>query len=288
MRTTEQLRRAWTPACRLNPSVRFAFWTGVAVLVDGRIVPALAALDDILLEYRYGPLAGQTWGYNCRKITGGVGYSLHAYGIAVDVNSLANPYGPRLVTDMPPAMIEAIEGIRTAKGLPVWRWGGRYSGNKDAMHFEIVASPAELAAGLAPRKPPTRQEASIMLNKPVVKILPTLDDGGYWLIAGDGGVFAFGNAAPMDPNPLPGMKLNGDIIDAGGTPTGRGMWLLGADGGVFALGDAGDHGSLGAVKLNAPVVAITPTLTGGGYWIATADGGVFTFGDAPFHGTAAG
>jgi hypothetical protein len=32
----------------------------------------------------------------------------------------------------------------------VWRWGGDYAGNKDAMHFEIVCSPADLEAGVDP------------------------------------------------------------------------------------------------------------------------------------------
>src|SRR5690606_38365880 len=36
----------------------------------------------------------------------------------------------------------------------VWRWGGRYRVNKDAMHFEVVASPAELAAGIDPATVP--------------------------------------------------------------------------------------------------------------------------------------
>ena len=33
------------------------------------------------------------------------------------------------------------------------------------------------------------------LNAPVVGIAPTRDDKGYWLVASDGGVFAFGDAA---------------------------------------------------------------------------------------------
>lgn len=148
MRSTSQLRSVWAPACQLRPSARFTFWSGVPVTVDGRIVPALQALDDCLRRHGYRPKEGQTWGYSCRKITGGSGYSLHAYGTALDVNSLSNPYGPRLVTDMPIAMVEEIEAIQTEGGHRVWGWGGRYSRNKDAMHFEVVASPAELATGI--------------------------------------------------------------------------------------------------------------------------------------------
>jgi hypothetical protein len=38
---------------------------------------------------------------------------------------------------MPMVMILDIEKIRTRNGKIVFRWGGRYSGNKDAMHFEM-------------------------------------------------------------------------------------------------------------------------------------------------------
>ena len=85
---------------------------------------------------------------NCRAITGGRAYSLHAYGIAIDINWQSNPYGPVLVTDMDPAMVAAILSIRTNGGAQVWRWGGSYRGNKDGMHFEVVCTPAELATGI--------------------------------------------------------------------------------------------------------------------------------------------
>jgi hypothetical protein len=49
---------------------------------------------------------------------------------------------------MPRAMVNAVLAVRTNQGLPVWRWGGNYTGNKDAMHYELVCSPAELAAGI--------------------------------------------------------------------------------------------------------------------------------------------
>jgi hypothetical protein len=148
MRTTAQLREVWHPPCQRQGPLAFTFWNGVRVGIDGRIIEALKALDTCLKRWNYRPKEGQTWGYNCRRITGGTGYSLHAYGIAVDINSLANPYGPTLKTDMPPAMVAAIKSIKTKGGHRVWAWGGDYSRNKDAMHYEVVASPAELAQGI--------------------------------------------------------------------------------------------------------------------------------------------
>lgn len=152
--STSSLRRAWSPACAAKGAV---------------LLEAFRALDAVLRRHRYEPRRGVTGAYNCRRITGGVGYSLHAYGpgdlftfwnglristaLAVDINWDRNPYGRRLVTDMPRAMVDEILAIRTNAGDQVWRWGGDYATNKDAMHFEIVCTPASLATGIAPAPP---------------------------------------------------------------------------------------------------------------------------------------
>lgn len=143
----DQLRRAWGPACR-GPFTRVALYGKGVVQVKSSIVPAVQALSAQLRAYNYATRAADTGAYNCRRITGGSGYSLHAYGIAIDINWNSNPYGSRLKTNMPRPMIEAIKAIRTNNGQQVWRWGGDYTGNKDAMHFEIVCRPADLATGI--------------------------------------------------------------------------------------------------------------------------------------------
>jgi hypothetical protein len=66
-------------------------------------------------------------GYNCRKVTGGTTYSIHAYGLAIDVNPKNNPYQAPLRTDMPADFV----AIWEKHG---WGWGGRYS-KPDPMHF---------------------------------------------------------------------------------------------------------------------------------------------------------
>lgn len=168
MSTTTRMRKAWHPPCKIRPA-RFTFHSGVAVTVDVRTLAVWERVDDIMAIHRYYPRNGQTWGYACRKITGGTGHSLHAFGIAVDVNSLSNPYGRKLVTDMPMAMVEAIEAITTVDGVPVVGWGGRYSKNKDAMHFEVICTPAELARGL--RGSPLPEEDDMPLtDEDVVKV----------------------------------------------------------------------------------------------------------------------
>ena len=106
---------------------------------------------------------------------------------------------------------------------------------------------------------------------------------GYWLVANDGGVFAFGDARFFGSTG--GARLNRPVNGMAATPSGQGYWLVADDGGVFAFGDAEFKGSTGALRLNSPIVGMASTPTGKGYWLVAADGGIFAFGDAPFRGS---
>lgn len=140
--STSTLREWWSPACNGDGMVTIpAGDQGARVTVDADVVDIFRAVFAIFAKYRYAIRRADTGAYVCRPITGGTGYSLHAYGIAVDVNWSTNPYGPNLVTDMPPGAIREIEALNV-DGEQVVRWGGRYSTNKDAMHFEVVVPPA--------------------------------------------------------------------------------------------------------------------------------------------------
>ena len=180
MRSTAELRILWAPACTA-PFARLNLHGSGVVTVDVLIVDALKALNRVLVDWDYRTRRADTGAYNCRQITGGTNYSLHAYGIAVDLNWSTNPYGHHLITDMPIGMIEDIEGIRTAGGVQVWRWGGRYSNNKDAMHFEVVASPAELARGIQSQTT-TNTERLIVTPEDERKIQAMLDTQGNRII----------------------------------------------------------------------------------------------------------
>ena len=180
MRSTAELRILWAPACT-PPFARYTLHGGGVVTVDVLIVDAVKALNAVLIDWDYRTRRADTGAYNCRQITDGTNYSLHAYGIAVDLNWSTNPYGHHLITDMPIGMIEDIEGIRTAGGVQVWRWGGRYSNNKDAMHFEVVASPAELARGIQSQTT-TNTERLIVTPEDERKIQAMLDTQGNRII----------------------------------------------------------------------------------------------------------
>ena len=106
---------------------------------------------------------------------------------------------------------------------------------------------------------------------------------GYWLVANDGGVFAFGDSKFFGSTGA--LTLNKPVNGMASTPTGDGYWLVASDGGIFAFGDAAFKGSTGAIKLNQPIVGMAPTPTGDGYWLVASDGGIFAFGDAAFKGS---
>jgi hypothetical protein len=106
---------------------------------------------------------------------------------------------------------------------------------------------------------------------------------GYWMVAADGGIFAYGNAGFFGTAST--LALDAPIVSMAPTPDDRGYWLASTRGGVFSYGDAGFFGSMGGQVLNRPIVAITATADGGGYWLVASDGGVFAYGDAGYYGS---
>jgi hypothetical protein len=107
---------------------------GEVLNVHRRTLPALAMVtqelaDVVDLGWVYDIKSAQTFGYTPRTVGGRTRVSQHAFGNAVDVNSLANPHtdGP-LVTDMPGWFVDAW----TEAGFC---WGGDWVQQSDAMHF---------------------------------------------------------------------------------------------------------------------------------------------------------
>ena len=86
--------------------------------------------------------------FECRPAVGrSGGWSMHAYGLAVDINPFHNPYtkgdavAPELAsayldrTDVRPGMIVEGDTAVTAFDEMGWGWGGHWSSAKDWMHF---------------------------------------------------------------------------------------------------------------------------------------------------------
>ena len=86
------------------------------------------------------------------------------------------------------------------------------------------------------------------------EVVATPSGNGYWLVATDGGIFAYGDAGFYGS--LGDRVLNKPITGMVPTPTGQGYWLVASDGGIFAFGDAEFFGSAGAITLNKPIVGM--------------------------------
>jgi hypothetical protein len=130
---------------------------------------------------------------------------------------------------------------------------------------------------------PTTGGATPAGAAPVVGMAAVPAGGGYWDVADNGAVFAYGNAQYYGS--MAGRPLTAPIVGMAATPDGRGYWLVASDGGIFSFGDAAFFGSTGSLRLNQPIVGLAPTPDGHGYWLVASDGGIFSFGDAAFHGS---
>jgi hypothetical protein len=127
--------------------------------------------------------------------------------------------------------------------------------------------------GLAPAGSPLPNR----LNAPVVGMVPSTDGLGYFMVAADGGVFAFGDA--KFEGSCPGIGgCAGAAVSVVPDASGNGYWVVTSSGHVYAFGDAVNYGAPG--QQNSPVASATRTGDGNGYWILLANGTVESYGDA--------
>jgi hypothetical protein len=110
-----------------------------------RLVDAYRGNDDRSMA------ADNTSAFNCRKVTGGSSWSQHAYGWAIDINPVENPYISRSGRVSPPAGAKFADRSRRAKGMIHrgdvvyrafrsigWGWGGNWRSIKDYQHFSLT------------------------------------------------------------------------------------------------------------------------------------------------------
>lgn len=88
-----------------------------------------------------------TTGFVCRNAVGSESWSMHAYGLAININPFHNPYfkgdlvRPELASayldreDVRPGMITEGDVVVAAFADIGWPWGGNWNTLKDWMHF---------------------------------------------------------------------------------------------------------------------------------------------------------
>jgi hypothetical protein len=129
--------------------------TGEVQTVFRRLYAARFPIHRMVPVSRYGGsddrsmAADNTSGFNCRYAVapGPKRWSVHAYGEAIDVNTVENPYleGGRV---LPPAGQPYVDRSNVRRGMAVaggvlvrafasvgWLWGGRWTASPDWQHF---------------------------------------------------------------------------------------------------------------------------------------------------------
>jgi len=170
----DDLRRSYRAGCPVGPTqlraLRVSYWGFDGRSRVGSIVVARRLASDVVGVFRqlwaarfpikqlrpvsaYGGsddasmAADNTSGFNCRFVGGTTRWSLHAYGEAIDVNPVENPY-VRGAYVSPPAGRAYLDRSRYRKGMAQadgalvrafasigWKWGESFG---DYQHFSTT------------------------------------------------------------------------------------------------------------------------------------------------------
>jgi hypothetical protein len=174
--TRAQLPHSWHTGCPVGPSslrrLRVSYWGFDGTRRVGTLIVNRSAVGDLTVVFRrlyrsrfpirkmrpidaYGGnderslAADNTAAFNCRYAVGPgpKRWSAHAYGVAIDVNPVENPYleSGRVHPRAGRAYLDrsnARPGMAVRGGLLVsafasagWQWGGRWTGTPDYQHF---------------------------------------------------------------------------------------------------------------------------------------------------------
>jgi hypothetical protein len=174
--TAAELGKSWHAGCPIGPAqlrtVTLTYWgfdsaphTG-RLVVAASVVPAVIQIFGTLFAEHFpvrsvrptadfggsddaSMAADNTSGFNCRYAVapGAPRWSAHAYGKAIDVNTIEKPYleGGKVLppegapylerTPYRPGMAVANGQLVTAFATAGWQWGGRWTSSPDYQHF---------------------------------------------------------------------------------------------------------------------------------------------------------
>lgn len=176
--TEDDLGASWRPGCPVGPGelvhLDLPHVRPDGMVATGRLTVHRDAAEDVAVVFaelyrRRVPITSirpaadfdgdddammavdNTSGFNCRAVVGGSRWSRHAYGRAVDINPLVNPY-VRGVTVLPPAAAPWVDRDRYHPGMLYgggsvvatvralgWRWGGDWRSLKDYQHIDTAS-----------------------------------------------------------------------------------------------------------------------------------------------------
>lgn len=108
-----------------------------------RLVDDFGGSDDASMA------ADNTSAFNCRPISRGTGWSEHAYGRAIDLNPVENPYvrgslvlppegEPYAARPDAPGVVHAGDAVVRAFAAHGWEWGGSWTSPVDYQHFSTT------------------------------------------------------------------------------------------------------------------------------------------------------
>lgn len=120
-----------------------------ALFDAGFPIERMALVDDFGASDDASVLANNTSAFNCRPVTGGTGWSRHAFGTAIDLDPRQNPYvypdghllDPasepyRDRSSRTPGVIHEGDAVYRAFAAIGWRWGGHFGDRPDPQHFD--------------------------------------------------------------------------------------------------------------------------------------------------------
>jgi hypothetical protein len=177
--TAADLPYSWRPGCPVSPSqlrrLTLSHWDFAGRRRVGSIVVRASAAREVMSVFRKlyaarypirrlslveaykgsddaSMAADNTSGFNCRFVSGTRRWSQHAYGLAIDINPVENPFvhGGRVE---PPAGRRYLDRTRARPGMVVsgdlavrafasigWSWGGHWASSKDYQHFSATGT----------------------------------------------------------------------------------------------------------------------------------------------------
>lgn len=115
----------------------------------GYPIRSMRLVDDFGASDNASMAADNTSAFNCRAITGGTAWSEHAYGRAIDLNPVENPYvrGSHVAPDAGeayaarpdlPGVVHDGDLVVQAFAAAGWQWGGHWDSPLDYQHFSVT------------------------------------------------------------------------------------------------------------------------------------------------------